>query len=206
MKFRQAKNIDSAFRYVRGVSMLLVCGCLLLCCYVLFKSYELSARFSDRIYVMAGDKAIEAFAGSRKENIAVEARDHVRMFHTSFFSLDPDEKVIESNLRCALYLADVSAKRQYDNLKETGYYAGVISGDISQKISVDSVVVDTRVVPYGFKCYATIEIIRPTSIVTRNLITQGFLRNVARSDHNPHGFLIEKWETLENSDLKTETR
>jgi hypothetical protein len=40
----------------------------------------------------------------------------------------------------------------------------------------------------------------------RNLITEGFLRNVARSDNNPHGFLIEKWTTIENKDLKTEKR
>ncbi|NCI51300.1 conjugative transposon protein TraK [Sediminibacterium roseum] len=204
--FRQLKNVDSAFRYVRGFTLVLVCCCFLLCCFVLFKSYELSARLSDRIYVMAGDKAIEAFSGSRRENISVEARDHVRTFHTAFFSLDPDEKVIEGNLRRALYLADVSAKRQYDNLKETGYYAGVISGDISQEISVDSVLVDTRVSPIAFRCYGTLSIIRPTSIVIRSLVTQGYLRNVARSDHNPHGFLVEKWETVENRDLKTETR
>ncbi|RYY44760.1 MAG: conjugative transposon protein TraK, partial [Chitinophagaceae bacterium] len=26
------------------------------------------------------------------------------------------------------------------------------------------------------------------------------------SDNNPHGFLIEKWKTLENNDLKTQNR
>jgi conjugative transposon TraK protein len=181
-------------------------GCFALCCYTLFKSYELSARLESRIYILAGDKAIEAYASNRKDNTAVEARDHVKMFHTYFFSLDPDEKTIESNISKALYLADASAKKQYDNLKETGYYSGVISGNISQQISVDSVLVDTRSAPYAFRCYATMQITRPTSIVTRNLITQGFLRNVSRSDHNSHGFLIEKWETLENRDLKTETR
>ena len=37
-------------------------------------------------------------------------------------------------------------------------------------------------------------------------ITEGFLRNVARSDNNPHGFLIERWRVLENKDLKTLNR
>ncbi len=128
------------------------------------------------------------------------------MFHTYFFTLDPDEKAIESNLSRALYLADVSAKKQYDNLKETGYFAGIMAGNISQQITIDSVIVDARIEPYQFRCFATLKIIRPTSIVTRNLITQGFLRNVTRSDHNAHGFLIERWETLENRDLKTEAR
>ena len=206
MSFQQLKNIDTAFRFVRLFAFILVLVCFGLCSYVLYKSYELSAKLENKIYVLAGDKALEAFASGRKDNIIVEARDHVKMFHTYFFTLDPDEKSIQLNLTRALYLADASAKKQYDNLKETCYYAGVISGNISQQVSVDSVMVDTQTEPYAFRCYATIRITRPTSIVTRNLVTQGFLRNVSRSDHNAHGFLIEKWETLENQDIKTESR
>jgi conjugative transposon TraK protein len=103
-------------------------------------------------------------------------------------------------------MADASAKKQYNNLKETGYYSNIIAGNISQQISIDSITVDIKVEPYFFHCYGTERIIRPNSIVTRNLITQGFLRNVSRSDHNPHGFLIERWETLENKDIKIENR
>ncbi len=206
MSFERFRNIDTAFRFVRGFAFVLLICSFGICGFVLYKSYELSAVLQNKVYVLAGDKALEAYASSRKDNIAVEARDHVRMFHTYFFSLDPDEKSIQANLARALYLADGSAKKQYDALKETGYYAGVISGNISQQVMIDSVLVDTRVEPYAFRCYGTVRITRPTSIVTRTLITQGFLRNVSRSDHNPHGFLIEKWETTENRDLKTETR
>ena len=204
--FQNLRNIDTAFRFVRLFAFVLLVCCFLLCGFVWYKSYQLSAKLENKIYVLAGDKALDAYAASRKDNIAVEARDHVRMFHIYFFSLDPDEKLIRSNLSKALYLADASAKNQYDNLTETGYYAGVISGNISQQVSIDSVLVETQIEPYSFTCYATIRILRPTSMVTRNLITQGYLRNVARSDHNSHGFLIEKWEILENRDLKTETR
>lgn len=204
--FDNLRNIDTAFRFVRRFAFVLLVLCFLLCGFVLERSYELDVKLANKIYVLAGDKALEAFASSRKDNIAVEARDHVRNFHTYFFTLDPDEKVIAANLTKALYLADGSAKKQYDNLQETGYYAGVISGNISQQIGVDSVLVDTRVEPYVFRCYATIKITRPTSIVTRNLVTQGYLRNVSRSDNNAHGFLIEQWETLENRDIKTEAR
>ena len=204
--FKQTKNIDTAFRHIRSFSLLLVAGCFLLCGFVLYKSYELSAQVQDKIYVLAEGKAIEAFAEDRKNNIVVEARSHISMFHTDFFTLDPDEKVINTNITKALYLADVSAKRQYDILKETGYYSDIISGNISQRISIDSVFVNVKSAPYFFKCFATIRIIRPYSMVTRNLVTRGFLRNISRSDNNPHGFLIEKWETLENKDIKTENR
>ena len=149
---------------------------------------------------------LEALAAERKDNIPVEARDHIKMFHYYFFSLDPDDKVIQSNISKALYLADGSAKQQYENLKENSYYSNIIAGNISQQILVDSILVDVSQYPYYFKCVAEQKIIRPSTIVTRSLTTEGYLRNVARSDNNPHGFLIEKWKTIENNDIKTENR
>lgn len=204
--FEPTKNIDSAFRSVRVVMFTVIALCLIICGYAIYQNSQLAARIQDRVYVLANGKAAEVFASSRKANIAVEARDHVAMFHTYFFSLDPDEKAITATIKRALYMADASAKKQYDDLVETGYIAGIISGNISQQITIDSVLVNTAVEPYLFRCYATLKIIRSTSAVTRSLITQGYLRNVSRSDHNPHGFLIERWETLENKDLKIETR
>jgi hypothetical protein len=49
-------------------------------------------------------------------------------------------------------------------------------------------------------------IVRPTSVVSRSLVTEGYLRSVARSDNNPHGFLIERWQTIENKDVQIQTR
>jgi len=159
-----------------------------------------------RIYILANGKALEAYSSERQDNIPVEARDHVKTFHQLFLTLDPDDKVIQANVSKALYLADASAKKEYDNLKENGYYSNIIAGNISQQIKVDSVVINTDEYPYSFLCYATQSLIRTTSIVYRSLITKGFLRNVSRSDNNPHGFLIERWTTVENRDIKIENR
>ena len=204
--FKQAKNIDTAFRQLRLFSILVIISSCLVSCYVIYNSYKSTAAVQSRIYILANGKALEAFAGDRKENIPVEARDHVKMFHTYFFSLDPDDKVIQSNINKALYLADGSAKRVYESLKENNYYTGIISGNVSQEITVDSVWINMKVYPYYFRCFATERITRITTITTRSLITEGYLRNVSRSDNNPHGFLIEKWNTIQNKDLKTENR
>lgn len=204
--FQPTKNIDTAFRSMRMLMLAVVAGSLLVSGYALYQNGQLAASMQDRVYVLANGKAMEVVAGSRRENIGVEARDHVAMFHEWFFTLDPDEKAIAVSMKRALYLADASAKRQYDDLVETGYIAGVISGNVSQRISVDSVVVNTVSEPYAFRCYATLHIVRATSVVTRSLVSQGSLRSVARSDHNPHGFLIERWEIVDNRDLKIETR
>lgn len=201
--FRKMKNIDTAFRHVRGFTMLLIVGCVVLCGFTIYKSYSLMAQMQSKIYILANGKALEAFASERKDNIPVEARDHVKVFHRLFFTLDPDDKAIQATITKALYLADGSAKRVYDDLKENGYYAGLISGNVNQTISVDSVAVDINEYPYRFRCYATQSIVRPTSVTTRSLITSGSLRSISRSDNNPHGFLIERWNIIQNSDLKT---
>jgi len=204
--FKKMKNIDTAFRYVRGFAMLVIVGCVVICCFALYKSYSLVAQMQSKIYILANGKALEAYVSERKDNMPVEARDHVKVFHRLFFTLDPDDKAIQTTITKALYLADGSAKRVYDDLKENGYYAGLISGNVNQTIAVDSVAVDISEYPYRFRCYATQTIVRPTSITTRSLITEGALRNVSRSDNNPHGFLIERWNIIENSDLKTASR
>lgn len=204
--FTKMKNIDTAFRYIRLFTIVIIAGCFLLCGFVLYKSYQLAAITRSKVYVLANGKALEALAGERKDNIPVEARDHIRMFHHYFFTLDPDDKVIQGNITKALYLADGSAKSQYENLKENGYYSNIIAGNISQQINIDSIALSTDNYPYYFQCYATQQIIRTTSIVTRSLVTEGYLRSVSRSDNNSHGFLIERWRTLENKDLKTITR
>jgi conjugative transposon TraK protein len=204
--FRQMKNIDTAFRHVRSFTLLVVVGSIILCSFTLYKSYQLVGTVESKIYILANGKALEAYASERKDNIPVEARDHVKTFHEFFFTLDPDDKVIQGNITKALYMADASAKRAYDNLKEAGFYTNIISGNISQRIKVDSVQVDTNLYPYYFRCYATQDIIRTTSTVSRSLVTEGYLRNVSRSDNNPHGFLIERWATLDNRDIKTVNR
>jgi conjugative transposon TraK protein len=204
--FSKMKNIDTAFRHVRGFTMLIIAGCIIICCFSLYKSFSLVSQMQDKVYILANGKALEAYASDRKDNIPIEARDHVKTFHQLFFTLDPDDKVIKSNVTKSLYLADESAKRIYDDLKENGYYSGIISGNISQTIQIDSVTIDINTYPYGFRCYASQKIIRTTSIAHRNLITEGNLRNVSRSDNNPHGFLIERWNTIENRDLSTENR
>lgn len=204
--FKQTKNIDTAFRHIRSFSIAFIAACILISTLVVYKSYQLSSLSQQRIYILANDKALEAYSADRKDNIPVEATDHVKMFHHYFFTLDPDEKVIQANLVKALYLADASAKQQYDNLKENGYYSNIIAGNISQTIDADSISINTNSYPFYFRYKGQQKIVRPTTIVTRSLITEGYLRNVSRSDNNSHGFLIEKWRTIENNDINIQNR
>ena len=204
--FPKTKNIETSFRAMRVVSLAVIGGNLVLAAVLFVQAGRVMERAQDRVYILSAGKALEAFSSDRSANLAVEARAHIENFHELFFTLDPDEKFIADGLRKALYLADVSAKRVYDNLKESGYYAGVVSGNISQRLVVDSVVLNMDGYPFYFRCYGTEKITRVTSVVTRDLVTEGYLREVNRSDNNPHGFLIERWNTIDNKDIKIENR
>jgi conjugative transposon TraK protein len=202
----KTRSLETAFQHIRLFTMIIIVACMGSAMFAIWLAEKATARLQDRVYVLSGGQALEAIATDRHENLPVEARDHIRCFHEYFFSLDPDEKVITANISKALYLADGSARRQYESLKENGYYSGLIAGNISQQITVDSIVLDQHSHPLYFRCYARERIIRPTSLVVRNLLTEGFLRSTSRSDNDPHGFLIEKWAILDNSDLKVEAR
>lgn len=204
--FNKTKHIDTAFRHIRSFTIIVIVCWMLIGCFAIYKSYEMVNGLQKKIYVLVNGKAFEAYASDRIDNLLVEAKDHIKTFHKQFFTLAPDEKQIMSGIKDALYLADVTAKRTYDNLKESNYYSNIISGNVSQSIKVDSVLVNTAMRPYAFRFHGKQEITRPTNVVIRTLVTEGFLREVSRSESNPHGFLIEKWKIVENLDISTKSR
>lgn len=88
-----------------------------------------------------------ALSQDLSQNRPVEAREHIRRFHELFFTLSPDRAAIESNINRALFLVDKSAFAYYQDMQEKGYYNRVVSGNISQRIEVDSVVCDFNAIP-----------------------------------------------------------
>jgi len=203
---KQLKNIDTAFKLVKRFAILIIVASFVTVILSIWYSHTAVQKAYSRVYLIANDKIIEAVASQRDAQIDVEAKNHLHMFHTYFFTLSPDERQIHKQITRSLYLADRSAKRGYDNLKEKGFYSQLIAGNISQEIETDSIAVDIYRHPYHFTYYGKQRIIRSTSLVVRSLITTGRLREVQRSDHNPHGFLIENWETIENKDINITTR
>lgn len=140
------------------------------------------------------------------QNRPVEAREHVRRFHTLFFSFAPDKSAIEENINRALLMADRSAVAYYNNLAEAGYFNRLIAANIMQLTQVDSMICDFETYPYRVKTYARQKIIRESTVTERSLITTCRLVNSIRSNANPQGFLLENLNVVENKDLQTYER
>lgn len=198
--FQKLKNRDTAYMEIRRIAILAICSCSFIGIVAQAYNYAKMKRLQNQIYVLADGKVMQAYVSTREANIEVEAKDHIRNFHQYFFSLDPDNEQIQKSIRKALYLADNSVKKAFDNLSKQGYYIHIISSNTGQRMTIDSIQIELQRHPYTFRCYVTTELIITSGKITRKLITEGKLRTVSRSEENPHGFLIENWKLVENKD------
>lgn len=204
--FTKTKNIDTAFRHIKLFSIVLIVANVLMFFFYVYQSEKRVTAAESKVLILLNGSVVSAMVSDRVTNLPVEAKNHVKVFHSSFFTLSPDDKLIQANTTKALYLADESAKRIYDDFKEGNYYSNIISSNVSQTVIVDSISVNTSSYPIAFRFYGKQEITRATTVTIRSLVTEGYLRNTAKSDNNPHGFLIERWHILENKDLEVKNR
>ncbi|MBW8523802.1 conjugative transposon protein TraK [Chryseobacterium chendengshani] len=207
MEFKTLRNIENSFKQIRLFTFVFAILCFGVVGLVIFKSYQFAEEQRQKIYVLDNGKSLMvALSQDMSINRPVEAREHVRRFHELFFTIAPDKNAIESNVKRAFNLADQSAFDYYKDLSEKGYYNRIISGNIQQRIEVDSVVANFNNYPYAVQTFARQFIIRSSNLTIRSLITNCSLVNSVRSDSNPQGFTIEKFNVVENKDVETVDR
>lgn len=203
MEFKTLRNIENSFSQIRLYALVFAVLCVVISGYAVWESYRFAELQRQKVYVLDNGKSLMlALAQDASINRPVEAREHVRRFHELFFTLAPDKNAIENNMKRAFNLADKSAFDYYKDLAEKGYYNRIISGNVQQRLEVDSVVCDFETYPYAVKTYSKQIIIRSSNVTKRNLVTSCYLVNSVRSDNNPQGFNMEKFTVLENKDLE----
>lgn len=204
MEFKSLKNIETSFKHIRLYVMVFAGLCLLISAIAIFASFSFAREQREKIYVLDNGKSlILALAQDAAANRPVEAREHVRRFHELFFTLAPDKDAIESNMKRAFMLTDKTSYDYYKDLAEKGYYNRIISGNIHQRIEIDSISCNFDSHPYKVVTFAKQYIVRSSNTTIRSLVTECNLVNSVRSDNNPQGFTIEKFVVLENWDLQT---
>jgi conjugative transposon TraK protein len=196
------KNIESKIRLATFISAFSFIVSLLVVGIVCFFAYKLVANSGKSVYVLdANSVPLLARQTDVKLNRGAEYRSQVNLFHSLFFSLTPDEKYIEYQMKQAMYLVDESGALQYNNLKERGFFSSVLSSSAVLTLQTDSIYIDE--IRKYFRYYGKQKIDRRSSVITRSLITEGYLKDLdKRSDNNPHAVLITRWKTLENKDLE----
>lgn len=196
------KNIEAKVRLATFLSAgsFVMAGVIVLI--VSFFAYRQVADARKSVYVLdANSVPLLARQTNLQMNRAAEYRSHVNLFHSLFFSLTPDDKYIEYQMKKAMYLVDESGALQYNNLKEKGFFNSVLSSSAVLTLQTDSIFIDEA--RKYFRYYGRQKIDRRSSTIIRSLVTEGYLKDLEiRSDNNPHAVLITRWKTLENKDLE----
>jgi len=194
------KNIEAKVKLATVIAM----GSLIMAVIVVginsLYAYRMVANAQKNIYILDGNVPVLARQTDAQMNRPAEYRSHVNLFHSLFFSLTPDDKYMEYQMKKAMYLVDESGMKQYNDLKENGFFNSILSSSSVLTLQTDSIVLDGS--RAYFRYYGKLKIDRRSSTVVRSLITEGYLKDIPRSDNNPHGVLITRWKTLENKDLQ----
>lgn len=196
------KNIEAKVRLATFLSAgsFVMAGTIVLI--ISFFAYRQVSDARKSVYVLdANSVPLLARQTNLQMNRAAEYRSHVNLFHSLFFSLTPDDKYIEYQMKKAMYLVDESGALQYNNLKEKGFFNSILSSSAVLTLQTDSIFIDD--VRKYFRYYGRQKIDRRSSTIIRSLVTEGYLKDLEiRSDNNPHAVLITRWKTLENKDLE----
>lgn len=200
-------DIEQSFKGLKLVSLLSIAASVVIAVASVLSSQSFAEKQRQKIYVLDQGKslllALQTDAIMSKE---LEIKDHVERFHELFFNLSPQAKAINENLDRALNLSDESAFKYSQDLAEKGYYSRIVSANITQQVIVDSVVVTDRNYPYKVKTYARQYVIRESNMSEYSLVSTCQLIDIPRSDVNPHGLLIEKFQVTENNLIETRKR
>jgi len=193
------KNIEAKIRLAAFVAFGSFLTSVIIAVSALFFASRQVSQSRGLIYVLDNNMALPARAASAAVNRPQQYKGTIELFHDLFFSLTPDDKYIEYQMKRAMYLIDESGVEQYNTLKENGYFNSILSSSSVLTLTMDSISLDMK--RKYFRYYGKLKIDRRSSTVVRSLVTEGHLEDITPSDNNVNGVLITGWKTVENKDL-----
>ncbi len=130
-----------------------------------------------------------------------EIINHIKMFHKAFWEVDQFN--YERRIDNALNLSGTSGKRLFQTLLASGHFAKLATENLIQKLEIDSINVNDQVSPYTANFFGKLRVLRTDQKAESiNKFSASFvLYNVARTNKNPHGLLIENYH-LEAKEIK----
>ena len=203
---RYYSGIDRELRRRRGVATaaLVVAGAV--CLGSLLLGYGFARQCREAVYVVDKGSTLMATIAAGDVQRDLEVEDHVRRFHELLFNLAPNSESQKRNLEQALHMADRSAYDWWQDQSESGYYARLVSANISQEIRIDSVRFSMQQYPYPARLYGKVFLTRESNITAYDFVSECRLSDVPRSRSNPHGLMVERFAVKRYESLGTRRR
>ena len=199
-------GIDQELRRRRGLvtATLLFAG--VVCVGVVILSFLFVRESRDTVYVVDKGSTIMATIASGSVQRDLEVEDHIRRFHELMFNRAPSSESQSRNLEQALHMADRSAYDWWQDQSESGYYARLVSANITQEIQIDSVRFSMQQYPYPARLYGKVFLTRESNITAYDFMSECRLSDVPRSRSNPHGLMVERFAVRRYESLGTRKR
>lgn len=198
------KNVENKIKLVTIVCSIFLAGCIVISLGAVFTARQMVNDAHKQIYVLDSNVPILVKQTPQEMTLDIEAKADIDMFHHLFFTLAPDDKYIRYTIDKAMYLVDETGLAQYNALKEKGFYSHIMGTNMLFSIFCDSIKFNKE--NMSFIYYGRQRIERRTSVLMRELVTEGFVKRVPRTENNPHGLLIVNWRTILNKDIDQKTK
>lgn len=197
------KNIYDVLRTNRFIVLSVVIASTLTCVVSVLFVIQLHRESTNSAFVVNGDGTVVPLQlVSQRENIAVEAKAHLELFHRYFYGIDASN--YERNLEKALWLGDVSVTDLYRQKQTEGVFNRLLQYSLVQEVVQVESQLELEREPYRFRSVTLFKINRGSVTDTYELTTTGKLVHVDRNfPHNTHGLLIT--EFFENSLRRIQT-
>ena len=198
------KDIEVEHRKNRLISLGLIVACVAIVGIVMYNANKMVEKATNKVYVLDNGKTLlAAFKMNADDNRPAEIRSHTKKLLNLLFTIGPDKTQIDQNNAEVLYLGDSSVFAIINNMKEARYYDRMIAASASSKLVFDTgaIKIDFSVYPYAVQVDCKNFIVRTSTIEERKLTCNLRLRNVPRSDNNPHGLIAENF--IANSIIET---
>ena len=199
-------GIDQELRRRRGLVTATLVFAGVVCVGVVLLSFMFVRQSRDTVYVVDKGSTIMATIASGSVQRDLEIEDHVRRFHELMFNLAPSSESQRRNLERALHMADRSAYDWWQDQSENGYYARLVSANITQEIQIDSVRFSMQTYPYPARLYGKVFLTRESNITAYDFVSECRLSDVPRSRSNPHGLMVERFAVRRYESLGTRKR
>ena len=203
---RYFSGIDQELRRRRGLVTATLVFAGIVCVGVVLLSFRFVSKSRDTVYVVDKGSTIMAAIAEGDVQRDLEVEDHVRRFHELMFNLAPSTESQQRNLEQALHMADRSAYDWWQDQSESGYYARLVSANISQEIQIDSVQFSMQSYPYPARLYGKVYLTRESNITAYDFMSECRLSDVPRSRSNPHGLMVERFSVKRYESLGTRKR
>lgn len=202
------RNIDNSQKTLKFICAILIIVAFAFSAFIYFYSMNQISLSREKVYLLNNGNALELVKSRNlQDNLKAEVKNHVTMFHEFFYNLDPDAKDIKSRVNRALNLIDESGKLLESQRNENLYYQKMIEGSISSRFYLDSIVTKSYDEKYyTCKVFGKQKLERSSKLIVKNLISECKVRQLSRTDNNPHGLIIENFIVTNNKTIDEQSK